>query len=497
MNPVREIDNELILFRELFNLESDYHNFLLIPQGGRVIQHLAEFLVRNKEVITNNIYDVPLKEFLDKYDYIPQPINDSILKINNLRKDAVDRLKSEDELNNLLPEYLEIFNEVLKWFGDFYLNFLNLKEIIKEIKQTIIFVNNEIESEKQSMKTEINEYDNLIEESHGIINERKIISELTQEIRELRLELKELKEKTEDTNETVHEIKDLEQDTNETVHNIDYKMDQFLEKFEIFYNKYAEDQEEISKKIDSNLFTDEEKNKFMNEFTEKCVKGIRTCVENTIAKKDFKREQDRLIKSLTDKNWKKLSRQSQTWLTTSIITYKGIKKLNNVVDYSGVCLLITKAIEIELRKRFYKGFSNYLNKHYEKNYYEYHTSLLKNPPHYKHNYRLRKNKDCDLGRITYILCYKKDEDITDEKIHQNNLDKLIEYSQPKYFKDLNEKEVEDLLYTYGEYVDEIRREYRNPSAHTGALDKDKANDCFDYVCRKTEVLKKMLNSFDE
>ena len=150
------------------------------------------------------------------------------------------------------------------------------------------------------MKTEINEYDNLIEESHGIINERKIISELTQEIRELRLELKELKEKTEDTNETVHEIKDLEQDTNETVHNIDYKMDQFLEKFEIFYNKYAEDQEEISKKIDSNLFTDEEKNKFMNEFTEKCVKGIRTCVENTIAKKDFKREQDRLIKSLTD-----------------------------------------------------------------------------------------------------------------------------------------------------------------------------------------------------
>lgn len=184
-------------------------------------------------------------------------------------------------------------------------------------------------------------------------------------------------------------------------------MDQFLEKFKVFYNNYKKDQDEISKKIDSKLFTDEEKNKFMNEFTEKCVKGIRTCVENTITKKDFKREQNRLIKSLTDENWKKLSRQSQTWLTTSIITYKGIKKLNNVVDYSGVCLLITKAIEIELRKRFYKGFSDYLYKHYEKNYYEYHTSLLKNPPHYKHNYRLKKNRDCDLGRITYILCFQQ------------------------------------------------------------------------------------------
>ena len=63
--------------------------------------------------------------------------------------------------------------------------------------------------------------------------------------------------------------------------------------------------------------------------------------------------------------------------------------------------------KIELRKRFYKGFSDYLYKHYEKNYYEYHTSLLKNPPHYKHNYRLKKNRDCDLGRITYILCFQQ------------------------------------------------------------------------------------------
>ena len=51
------------------------------------------------------------------------------------------------------------------------------------------------------------------------------------------------------------------------------------------------------------------------------------------------------------------------------------------------------------------------------------------------------------------------------------------------------------LKTY--YTLTVNKLYRNPSAHTGALDKDKANDCFDYVCRKTEVLKKMLNSFDE
>ena len=64
-------------------------------------------------------------------------------------------------------------------------------------------------------------------------------------------------------------------------------MDQFLEKFKVFYNNYKKDQDEISKKIDSKLFTDEEKNKFMNEFTEKCVKGIRTCVDKNLCRKYY------------------------------------------------------------------------------------------------------------------------------------------------------------------------------------------------------------------
>ena len=197
MNPIREIDNELILFRELLNLDSEYYNFLLMPQGGRIIEHLTEFLIRNKKEIIKNIYDDSLKDFLNKQAYIPQTVIDSALKINNIRRDAVNRVKSENELNSILPEYLEIFNEVLKWFGDFYLNFLNLKEIIKEIEQTIISVNDKIESEKQMEKTEINEYDNSIEDSQSIINEREVIYELTQEIRRLRLEIEELNEQTE------------------------------------------------------------------------------------------------------------------------------------------------------------------------------------------------------------------------------------------------------------------------------------------------------------
>lgn len=38
-----EINNELLLFRELFHIRSNYRNSLLISQGGRITQHLVEF----------------------------------------------------------------------------------------------------------------------------------------------------------------------------------------------------------------------------------------------------------------------------------------------------------------------------------------------------------------------------------------------------------------------------------------------------------------------
>ena len=65
----------------------------------------------------------------------------------------------------------------------------------------------------------------------------------------------------------------------------------------------------------------------MKKFTDQCSREIKTCVEKSIAKEDYKKEEERLKKSLKEENWKKLSRKSQTWLTTSIITYKGIKQL--------------------------------------------------------------------------------------------------------------------------------------------------------------------------
>ena len=50
-----EIDYELMLFRELCNTESEYRNYLLIVEGGRITQHLTEFLFRIRPTPFTNV----------------------------------------------------------------------------------------------------------------------------------------------------------------------------------------------------------------------------------------------------------------------------------------------------------------------------------------------------------------------------------------------------------------------------------------------------------
>lgn len=61
-----EINNELLLFRELFHIRSNYRNSLLISQGGRITQHLVEFSANNKGLITYDIYIKRILKFFLK-----------------------------------------------------------------------------------------------------------------------------------------------------------------------------------------------------------------------------------------------------------------------------------------------------------------------------------------------------------------------------------------------------------------------------------------------
>ncbi len=54
-----------------------------------------------------------------------------------------------------------------------------------------------------------------------------------------------------------------------------------------------------------------------------------------------------------------------------------------------------------------------------------------------------------------------------------------------------------MLSDFADEVESVRKDYRNSSAHTNALTKVIAKECFDLVLDVEKLLKRMLDAFDE
>lgn len=80
---------------------------------------------------------------------------------------------------------------------------------------------------------------------------------------------------------------------------------------------------------------------------------------------------------------------------------------------------------------------------------------------------------------------------------ENNKEKLIEYTREKLLSGKSDKEIMDILLDYAESIEEVRKDYRNPSAHTNELKKVDAEQCFALVVDVEQLMKRVLDSFDE
>ena len=484
IDPIDEIDMELLNFRELLNSCSENRNYLLIRKGGTITQHLVEFLARQKLNITNNIYSGYFRDFLYECDFIQKPVQDFILLNEEYRQEVN---KSTKVLDEVILSYLDTFYNILDWFKSFCkYEFFNEDVKFTEIDKTMILLKRRISSEKTNkndgdliVMESFNEYD-YFEFSEHFPDEYEILIKIALGNQKM-FEMLKLIFRTQE----IH---------TEQLNDINYKLDHLLIQLKDLNKNISNYQEEVQKSLENPL-SDEEIDKIMNKFTNRCVKQIINYIKNYNLTNEYKLVEKELINSSLGKPaWNKLSSQSKNFLISSKFTYRHLFMLDDVIDYSGVCLLVTKALELELCKRFFRGFMKYLKNEYGDDYTKYHTSLLGFDPKNKKQFRLKNNR-CDLGRITYILGYNKDDSLPLEK-QKNNTLKLIEYSKKKFFRDLTDEEIEKSLNYYGSLVDDIRIKYRNPAAHTNELKQLDAEECFNLILDVEKVLKKMLDSFD-
>ncbi len=220
---------------------------------------------------------------------------------------------------------------------------------------------------------------------------------------------------------------------------------------------------------------------FQNEVSELLV----TITNNmmTVANRD--RYETVMIDQLGERVWKELlSARSRTYLISAMMTFDSMNKLaeRDAVDYSGVCLQVTKVLDEEMAARFYTLYKRYLYKNY----------LLDDWPQAmktKYGDEPLSSNDFTIGSIAHVIGISARGRIYNATAYEQ----VQEFARKCLYKDgMSGQEIRDHLIECVECAEKTRKDYRNPAAHREAMSYISAKECIDYLIEQTKMIKQIL-----
>lgn len=236
--------------------------------------------------------------------------------------------------------------------------------------------------------------------------------------------------------------------------------------------------------------------RILSAYTDVLIDKIKDGIITQYDQREYLTEEE-VLKQTFGETWTKLQASTRKFLISAKLLHRHQIVLGNQTDYSGVCVLITKALEVEMAKRFYSDFMSFLKTHCirshgpkEEKYLDFPTFMLN-----KWKKPIR-TKDFTLGSVAYALCYSIDDQLSQEEIDRNKT-RLLEYCRSELLSGRSDSEIMELLAEYAEDVETVRKDYRNPSAHTNMLQEINAKECMDLVVDVEKLLKRMIDSFDK
>ncbi len=542
---ITDINNLLKNFEKLLKLTTFEMNSRKIIDASLICESMLNLLLKKEgyllkdntnfsEIIifcsNNNLLPVECLKFID------------IIRIYNLNIE-----KGLKTTNELTSSFLEAFVFYISWFKSFYsktyspkkefkidkccflinskninLKFNNINESIRLKKEQEI--NDIYFSKKHNSDFNLNTKDTILcrncgqkndEDSKFCINCGTAIKEdlLTFKSKRIKKNFSKIKEKTSENEELQKRNEKVKYDTKtnlnqinqeiflkqlaqqneslkiilETVLNTHEIVKDINAKIDIITNNLTRIQSQSEKLIKS-AWSEEEIDRIIQVHTNECVENILEYQNDIIKDNQYDKEKEKLLKNF-GASWEKLSNESKNLLITSKFMFSKLEKINENMDYSGICVLVTKALEIEIFDRFFKDFLKYLDNNYNKDYSKYPTALL-----FRYKQPLYPER-FTMGNIAFVLCYTENYNDTSEQI-KNNKSKLLEYCKSCIFSNYSDEEIGKLLNSYASSIEDIRIRFRNPSAHRGYIKKTTAEECFKLVIDVERLLVKMLDSFD-
>ena len=522
-NYIKNINNLLNNLESLLKVDLDEMNDTKIIQSSVISELMLKLLLKRQQyTVKENTPLGYLIEFSKRNNILPSQCSSYLETIKTYRNQSANNANTS---RHLTSTFLNAFMNYISWFNLNYPSKNRFKiegccTIINSKYNSVNSNNRQFNSIYEDIHTHFEERINTFECPHcrftlakgdnfcpncgNRIENNTIESIFTNKFNELKdkyinknINPKEskTKEKTVNNNynpnnqeeilrnmqKETEEIKKMLRNLNKTVEGMDEKLDSVLNQLNLVQSH--------TEKLIKTAVTEEEIDRIIQVHTTQCAENILDYHRNISKDMHYYIEKEKLIKLFGQDSWEKLSDDSKTFLITSKFMYNHLSKLNENFDYSGICVLTTKALEVEIFKRFFSDFIEYLDKKYQKDYSKYHTALL------HRNFKPLFPERFTMGSIAYVLCYKENiRNTENEKV--NNKIILMEYCKNSIFSDYSEKEIISMLNYYAEQIELIKEKYRNPSAHRDQIKRVDAEECMDLIIDVEKLLKQMIDSFD-
>lgn len=206
------------------------------------------------------------------------------------------------------------------------------------------------------------------------------------------------------------------------------------------------------------------------------------------------------LKQLFDPIWDRLDPRTQRELFSAKMSYQLLaqKECGNDIDFSGVCTLASKAMEVECEKYFYKRFRQYIfeqtpEKRRDAQFVE---ALSLTPEAEKQS---KQRGGFTLGSVQHILKPRYDREKVEP--YKRYMAVLTSYARERLFSPgvgadlMDDRQIQNVLWKYVDYVNTVKNRYRNPSVHKELVSQQSALSCLDYVVDVEKKLKEMVSAF--
>ncbi len=314
------------------------------------------------------------------------------------------------------------------------------------------------------------------------------VDEIIDELKKIREELMEKNEGTQTTGLSRNEILDLIRNVEvikEGVSSINNKLDSFIlsvqtcveqnkEQYSALYEKLASFEDNMN---EQSLETDRKLSKLFQNVSEKISKMV-----SEGSDEETYNDCCNYLKGLYGDYWDKMHDYTKNALVSGQVLLKKTKEIKNKdFDYSGICISVCSALEKQFQVLVFNNLQNYLINVKKMSFEEL-------PKQLKYEGKLDDGRSLSIGAFPFYLGINPNEKYS--KDEQEELEKLL----TEYIRTSTQNasfSIKDKLTPIIQKTEKIRKDFRNPAAHTKNISYKKAYQCTKYVVGRKDASEHM------